>query len=173
MDRAILVLKRAADMGVTLTFGAIVVTFGANIVARYVFSRPIIWADELVVVLLLWVTFLTAAFVTQEREQVVFDLVYQRFGLRGRRTILIIGSVLLAAIFAAAFPAIVSYTLFLWRERTNVLEWRLDAVYSCFFIFIAVTVLRRLWTAFRLVGSDWRRCVDEIEGREPGGEGSP
>jgi TRAP-type C4-dicarboxylate transport system permease small subunit len=172
MERAILVLKRVADMAVTLAFGAIVVTFGANIVARYVFSRPIIWADELVVVLLLWVTFLTAAFVTQEREQVVFDLVYQRFGPRGRRAILILGSVLLAGIFAAALPAIVSYTLFLWRERTNILEWRLDAVYSCFSIFIAVTVLRRVWTAFRLVGSDWRRCADAIEGREPG-EGAP
>jgi TRAP-type C4-dicarboxylate transport system permease small subunit len=172
MERAILVLKRAADMAVTLTFGAIVVTFGANIVARYVFSRPIIWADELVVVLLLWVTFLTAAFVTQEREQVVFDLVYQRFGPRGRRAILIVGSALLALILAAAFPAVLSYTLFLWRERTNVLEWRLDAVYSCFLIFIAVTVLRRLWTVVRLLGSGWRDCIDELEGREPG-ESSP
>ena len=60
-------------------------TFGANIVARYVFSRPIIWADELVVVLLLWVTFLTTAFMTQEREQVIFDLSTSASAPRCRR----------------------------------------------------------------------------------------
>ena len=106
MSRVSEILRRAAEFVAALIFGAIVVTFGANIVARYVFSRPIIWADELVVVLLLWVTFLTAAFVTQEREQVIFDLVYERFGPRGRRVILITGSTLLVAILGAALPAI-------------------------------------------------------------------
>src|SRR3954453_7751104 len=112
MSRMIKAMRRAAEFVAALLFGAIVVTFGANIMARYVFSRPIIWADELVVVLLLWVTFLTAAFVTQEREQVIFDLVYERFGPRGRRAILIAGSTVLVAILAAALPAILSYTLF-------------------------------------------------------------
>lgn len=150
-----------------LMFGAIVATFGANIVARYVFARPIIWADELVVLLLLWTTFLTAAFVTQEREQVVFDLLYERAGPARRRWMLLAGSALLALILAAALPAIVSYTAFLWRERTNVLELRLDVVYSCFALFIAVLVLRRLVIVARLLGRDWRQAVARIEGRAP------
>jgi TRAP-type transport system small permease protein len=157
-------MKRAAELLVALLFGGIVLTFGANIVARYVFSRPIIWADELVVVLLLWVTFLTTAFVTQEREQVIFDLVYERFGPRGRRAILIGGSGLLVAILTVALPAIVSYTLFLWRERTNVLEWRLDIVYSCFAIFMVVLVLRRIVLIVGLLGPAWPDSIKAIEG---------
>ncbi len=155
---------------VALLFGAIVVTFGANIVARYVFSRPIIWADELVVVLLLWVTFLTAAFITQEREQVIFDLIYERFGPRGRRVILITGSTLLVAILGAALPAIFSYTAFLWRERTNVLEWRLDLVYSCFAIFIVALIVRRLVLIARLLTKDWNQALGAVEGRDEPGE---
>jgi TRAP-type C4-dicarboxylate transport system permease small subunit len=164
MRRAGQIIKRAAEITVALLFGSIVLTFGANIIARYVFSSPIIWADELVVVLLLWVTFLTAAFVTQEREQVIFDLVYERFGFAGRRVILIAGSALLGTIMVTALPAIISYTLFLWRERTNILEWRLDVVYSCFSIFIAVLVLRRFTLIVGLLATDWKSSVREVEG---------
>jgi TRAP-type transport system small permease protein len=170
MSRVSEILRRAAEFVAALLFGAIVVTFGANIVARYVFSRPIIWADELVVVLLLWVTFLTAAFITQEREQVIFDLIYERFGPRGRRVILITGSTLLVAILGAALPAIFSYTAFLWRERTNVLEWRLDLVYSCFAIFIVALIVRRLALIARLLTKDWNQALGAVEGRDEPGE---
>jgi TRAP-type C4-dicarboxylate transport system permease small subunit len=162
MSRVSEILRRAAEFVAALLFGAIVVTFGANIVARYVFSRPIIWADELVVVLLLWVTFLTAAFITQEREQVIFDLIYERFGPRG--------STLLVAILGAALPAIFSYTAFLWRERTNVLEWRLDLVYSCFAIFIVALIVRRLALIARLLTKDWNQALGAVEGRDEPGE---
>lgn len=167
MTRATAFVRRSAEWVVALLFGAIVLTFGANIIARYVFSRPIIWADELVVVLLIWVTFLTAALVTQEREQVIFDLLYERLSPAGRRAMLILGSALLAGILAAALPAVISYTAFLWRERTNVLEWRLDKVYSCFALFLVVLVIRRLALIVGLVRADWRDALARIEGRDP------
>jgi hypothetical protein len=63
-----------------------------------------------------------------------------------------------------ALPAIISYTLFLWRERTNILEWRLDVVYSCFSIFIAVLVLRRFTLIVGLLATDWKSSVREVEG---------
>jgi len=158
-------LQSLAALISALLFGAIVITFGANIVGRYVFSRPIIWADELVVVLLVWSTFLTAAFVTQEREQVIFDLLYERTGPSTRRIMLLVGAALLVAVLGAALPALVSYTAFLWRERTNILEWRLDAVYSCFCLFVAALIVRRLILIARLLGRDWRATIRAFEGR--------
>lgn len=166
MNRAMSAVRTGAEWISALLFGAIVVTFGANIVARYVFSRPIIWADELVVVLLIWVTFLTAALVTQEREQVIFDLLYERLGPSGRRTMLIAGSLILCAILVAALPAMISYTAFLWRERTNVLEWRLDRVYGCFAFFLVVLVIRRLALIVGLLRADWRATLASVEGRD-------
>ena len=171
MTRATAIVRRSAEWIVALLFGAIVLTFGANIVARYLFSRPIIWADELVVVLLIWVTFLTTALVTQEREQVIFDLVYERLSPAGRRVMLIVGSALLAGILAAALPAVISYTAFLWRERTNVLEWRLDWVYSCFAFFLIVLVVRRFALIVGLLRADWQHTLAAIEDRDaPAGD---
>lgn len=162
MRRALERLHALAAAVSTLLFATIFVVFIVAIVARYVFARPLPWADELNVVLLLWLTFWTGALVTREREHVVFDLVYERFGPGGKRAILLAGALGFAALFLAALPTIWDYVAFLWRERTPVLEWRLDYVYSCFALFIAATVIRLLWTAALLLGRRWRDAVADI-----------
>lgn len=151
----ILRLERLAELVAAALFGGVVVVFGANIVGRYAFSRPIIWADELVVVLIMWSTFMTAALVIREREHVCVDLLYEHFGPQGRRAMLIAGSIGLLAIFGAALPGIAEYTSFLWRERTAVLELRLDLVYACFTVFIGAVIVRRLVLLARLLGRGW------------------
>lgn len=152
-------LGSVAEVVSAVLFAAIFVIFIAAITARYVFNRPLPWADELNVILLLWMTFWTGAFVTRDREHVVFDLVYERLGGEGKRAMLLVGAVGFGAFFAAALPTIWGYVAFLWRERTSVLEWRLDYVYSCFALFIAVTVQRLAWNAAILCGRSWRRVV--------------
>jgi TRAP-type C4-dicarboxylate transport system permease small subunit len=163
--------RQAAAFVSAMLFGAIVVIFGANIAGRYLFARPIIWADELVVVLLLWSTFITAAFVTREREQVIFDLVYDRCGPHGRRRMLLAGAFALIAIFGAALPGILSYTAFLWRERTSVLEWRLDYVYACFAMFVVALLIRRVALVVGLLRPGWQATIGELEGRDSPGAG--
>jgi TRAP-type C4-dicarboxylate transport system permease small subunit len=156
-------LERLAELFAAVLFGSVVVVFGANIVGRYVFSRPIIWADELVVVLIIWSTFLTAAFVVREREHVAVDLLYEHVAPQRRRAMLIAGSFVLLAIFGAALPGIVGYTSFLWRERTAVLELRLDVLYACFTIFIAAVVVRRFLMLIRLVRSRWEDELRKLD----------
>ena len=58
------------------------VLFLAGIFARYVLSTPLVWSDELIMVIFLWVVFLTEAFVITEREQVTFDGIYDLVGER-------------------------------------------------------------------------------------------
>jgi TRAP-type C4-dicarboxylate transport system permease small subunit len=156
-------LGAAAEAVSTLLFAAIFVVFIAAIAARYVFNAPLPWADELNVVLLLWLTFWTASFVTRDREQVVFDLVYARCGPQGRRGMIFAGSLALGLFFLWALPTIWDYVAFLWRERTSVLLWRLDWVYSCFALFIAATVARLLWTAAQLATRRWRAALPDEE----------
>jgi TRAP-type C4-dicarboxylate transport system permease small subunit len=160
-------LRRIVEAAVITLFAVMVTVFGASIAARYVFDRPIIWADEVLVLTMVWCTFLTGALLLEEREQVVFDLVYERCTERGRRIMLIAGSALLAAILAAALPQIVSYTRFLWRERTNVLLVRLDLAYACFAFFIAAIVVRRLFFIARLLGANWKGELAKIDPAAP------
>jgi len=50
----------------------------------------------------------------------------------------------------------VDYTLFLWRERTDMLGMRLDFVYAIFPFFFAVIVVRLLLSIRRLLGPHWQ-----------------
>jgi TRAP-type C4-dicarboxylate transport system permease small subunit len=156
-----------------LLFAAIVVVFASNIVARFAFNRPILWADEVLIYLMIWCTFLSIAFVVREREHVAFDLVYEQFSPGGRRVLLIVGALLTAAIFAAASPAMLDYIRFLWRERTSILDVRLDIAYSVFGVFIVMLIASRLLMAFRLMGRDWTTTLDDIEGRDKASHSAP
>lgn len=155
-------LRRVTEGVVVALFALIVAVFAFSIASRYLFNRPVIWSDEVLVLAMVWCTFLAGALILTEREQVVFDLFYERCTPQGRRVMLILGSLLLAAILSMALPAIVSYTRFLWRERTNVLELRLDFAYACFVFFIVAVIVRRLIIVLRLIGSQWRAQLEEI-----------
>lgn len=151
-------------------FALIVAVFAYAIASRYLLGRPVTWADEVLVLAMVWCSFIAAALLVSEREQVVFDLLYERCAPAWRRALLIAGSLALAGILLAALPALIDYTLFLWRERTSVLELRLDHVYACFPLFIAAVILRRLVLVARLLGCNWRAAMAEVE---PPRAGSP
>jgi TRAP-type C4-dicarboxylate transport system permease small subunit len=156
-------LRGLAALVVVALFALIVAVFAYAITSRYAFARPVIWADEVLVLAMVWCTFITGALLIEEREQVVFDLVYDRCPVALRRIVLLSGAVLLVGLLLAALPAIIDYTLFLWRERTSVLELRLDVAYACFALFIAAVIVRRLVLVARLLGNGWRDALAELE----------
>ena len=81
--RALRVLAKAAEAASAAAFAAMFVLFLVGIFARYVLARPLAWTDELIMVIFLWLVFLTEALVIEEREQVTFDGVYDLMGERG------------------------------------------------------------------------------------------
>ena len=147
-------------------FAAMFVLFLAGIFARYVLGRPIVWADELIMVIFLWMVFLTEAFVLTEREQVTFDGIYDLVGERGRRIIQALGALLVAVMFLVALPTVYDFVRFLWRERTNALQWRLDIVYSCFAVFWISVIVRAALKLVRLAGPKWRDQVAVVRADE-------
>ena len=153
------VFTKAAEVLSTLAFAAMFALFLAGIFARYVLGKPLAWSDELIMVIFLWVVFLTEAFVITEREQVTFDGIYDLVGERMRRFILAAGSLAIGIMFLIALPTVFDYVRFLWRERTNALQWRLDVVYFCFVIFWIAVVVRALLKLIRLAGPNWRDDV--------------
>ena len=155
-------LNRGAKFAEWLSVGmffAIFVLFIAAVVMRYVFVRPIEWADEFILILFLWTTFLTEALVLTEREQVTFDVVYDMCGPAGRRGIGLVASVVVCAMFLAALPTVFGYIMFLWRERTPVMEWRLDIIFSCFMVYWVAVCVRAIAKFSALCGARWQTHV--------------
>jgi TRAP-type C4-dicarboxylate transport system permease small subunit len=150
---------RSAEVLSTLAFAAMFVLFLAGIFARYVLGKPLAWSDELIMVIFLWVVFLTEAFVITEREQVTFDGLYDLVGERARRAIQAAGALAVGSMFLVALPTVFDFVTFLWRERTNALQWRLDVVYFCFVIYWASVIVRAAFKLARLAGPNWRNEV--------------
>ena len=154
-------LRTGAEWVTTAMFFAIFVIFLAGIAARYLFSAPISWSDELSMILFVWCIFLTDALVSRDKDQVAFDILWSKASPAGRRVIGLAQTALFGLLFAAAFPTVVDYVLFLWREHTYALEWRLDLVYACFVIYIAMVIVRLIAKFIAFAGPDWRSHVSD------------
>ena len=143
--------ESAAAAVSALIVGGLFLVLLAGVFARYGLGRPLAWADELAVVLFVWLVFWTSAFVLRTREHVAFDVVYELLPPRVQRILIVTGAATCAALLAYSWPKIADYIAFLWRERTPVLQWRQDWIYVCFTIFIAMAALRFAATAIDAV----------------------
>ena len=158
MNGAVRALEKAAEaVGVAL-FAAMFATFIAGVAMRYA-GRPLTWSDEFCVVLLLWSTFWAAAFVVKLSEHVTFDILYEAAPRGGRRLMAIVAAVGFGALLLAALPATYGYVAFLTREVTPTLRLRLDYVYACFPLFLAVIGARLIWRGGQLARRDWDQWV--------------
>jgi TRAP-type C4-dicarboxylate transport system permease small subunit len=156
MARAIAWLGRAAQLAGSLIFACVFAVFIYKIFMRYAFDRPIPWADEVSVILFIWVIFWANAFILREREQITFDLVYRLLPPSGQRAAALLRTLVVGGLFAAALPTVVDYIAFLWREHTAVLMIRLDYVYACFGLFVFMVAVRACIELARLAGRRWR-----------------
>jgi TRAP-type C4-dicarboxylate transport system permease small subunit len=149
-------LRRLAGWIACAMFAAVFVIFNYKIFTRYFEHDEAVWADEVLVILFIWIIFWANAFLVRNREQITFDLVYRLFPAAAQRYIALARVVLVGGIFAWALPGSLDYIGFLWREHTPVLNLPLDIVYSCFGIFLVAVIVRSTASAARLLGPDWR-----------------
>jgi TRAP-type C4-dicarboxylate transport system permease small subunit len=152
-------LRGAAATVPALLFASVFVIFNYKIITRYLEHDEAAWADEVSVILFIWIIFWANAFVVRDREQITFDLVYHRLSNRWKRGFALARLLLIGGIFAWSLPGSLDYILFLNRERTPVLDLRLDFVYSCFGLFLIAVVVRSAWAAIGLVGPRWRSYI--------------
>ena len=140
-------------------FAAVFIIFVFKIGLRYIGHDSMAWADEVSIILFIWIVFWANALILRERDHIRFDLIFVLLPPGGQRAMAVARALLLGAIFAWALPATLDYILFLWRERTAVLLWRLDLVYLCFPLFVAAVVVRALADLALLAGARWRTAL--------------
>lgn len=160
--------RRVAAVVAALSIGIVFALFVTGVAMRYLFNRPQSWIDESVTLLAVWSTFWTAAFVLKWPEHISFDIIYAHVSASMQRLFLLVGLIAFCALMLAAMPGMIDYTMFLWRERTDSMQLRLDWVYAIFPLFFAVIIIRMLVSIRKLVSSEWRREVAEWSGEAPG-----
>jgi TRAP-type C4-dicarboxylate transport system permease small subunit len=158
--------KRLADAVSTLSLGVVFILFIYGVGMRYLLNRPVSWTDEAVTVLTVWSVLWTGAFVLRWSEHISFDIVFVNLAPKQQRLMLLVGNVAFVILMLAALPGMVDYTLFLWREKTDMLEMRLDFVYAIFPIFFIAIAVRQLLSLWRLMSPSWQAELARWTGDE-------
>lgn len=152
-------LRRGAEAVGVAIFTALFVAFLLQVLFRYALNRPLGWTDEVSLVFFAWAIFWACAFVVPWREHVSFDLVYRAASPPGRRVLGLLGAVIIFSLTAAALPATIDFVAFMARERTPVLGWRYDYVFTCFALFLGALAVRAAVQIACLLGRRWRDHV--------------
>lgn len=148
-------LDRAVETAVGLLLLALVVTAFAQVVARYVFSRPFAWVLELDILLMVWATFLSGYVGVRRDSHLRVDYFLERMTLRNRRRALLLGRLLAMAFVAVlgvkSFDVIramdgISFTAI--PLGMDVLYWSLPVGSGLMLLALALGLV-----------SDWRRPV--------------
>ena len=143
-------VSRCIEALTVAMFALVFIAFIYKIVMRYAAGDAVAWADEVSVVLFIWMVFLANGFVLEDRHQIAFDLIHRNLSACAQHAIEIVRGLLVCGIIVYALPGAIDYTAFLWRERTPVLRWRLDIVYACFALFLLAVVARSAWRLIAL-----------------------
>jgi TRAP-type C4-dicarboxylate transport system permease small subunit len=149
-------LRQIADWVASAMFAAVFIIFNYKIFTRYFEHDEAVWADEVLVILFIWIIFWAQAFIVRDREQINFDIVVRLLPAQGKRIAALMRNILIAGIFLWALPGSLGYIGFLWREHTPVLNLPLDLVYSCFGLFLIAVIVRSLVSVGQLLGARWR-----------------
>jgi TRAP-type C4-dicarboxylate transport system permease small subunit len=75
-------LMAAEKVAATLLLVAVTLLVVAQVVARYVFDRPLFWTDELARYCYVWLSFVASIAVTAGRSDVVIDVIDRFVGAR-------------------------------------------------------------------------------------------
>jgi TRAP-type C4-dicarboxylate transport system permease small subunit len=137
--------QKAADAIGGGLFLTLFIVFVVQVTARFGFNKPLAWTDEAAVILYIWVILWAAAFVVPEREQVVFDLVWNSVNRRTRQVMRIAGNLLMGALALCAIPASWDYVHFMAREGSPVLGLPLMWVFLPFVLLLLALVARSAW----------------------------
>ena len=147
--------KKAADTLGGIIFLCLFLTFLVQITARFGFNKPLPWSDELAVILYLWAILWAAAFMVPEREQVVFDLLWNSASVGTRRVMRIVGNLMIGGLALVAIPASWDYVHFMAREGSPVLGISFMWIFLPFVLLLIALVIRctwAIWNAVRGIG---------------------
>lgn len=151
--------KRFAETLIVVIFGVMFVGFIVQIVSRYVFNAPVAWSLEICLIAYLWVVFWTCDILINERQHIVFDVLYNLTTPTRKRRLAIFTSGSLAVVFLIAIPSTFDYIKFLSHRRSMSLHVPMQLVYGCFLVFVIAVVVSALIRLWRLLRPGWEQYL--------------
>ena len=149
--------KNVTEGVAAAAFALMFAAFTIQILSRYVLNMPVAWSLELCSIAYVWVVFWSCDLLASERQQIVFDVIYQAIKPKTRRWIAIFNTATLAVLFLAALPGTLEYIWFLRRRASMMLQIPMHLVYLCFAVFMIAVVVGAVLRLRRLCGASWQQ----------------
>ena len=149
-------------LGVTLLLSVLLIC--ANAFARYVLHAPIIWAEEVLGYILVWVVYLGAVDVTRDGGHLSMDLISQSLKPRWRRVVELLGNLVFLAVCALiTYQAIGTIPKFNYYSQVaglpvNVLHTVIPVSFALMFLLVAARCIRIVFMADE--GSEQRQASE-------------
>ena len=150
------ILHRGAELVSAGLFALLFGAFMVQVFTRYVLNDPVNWTLELCSLAYVWGVCFTAGALVREREHIAFDMIYQQVRPGLRRWLAFASTAIIAVLFVAGLPGTVDFVTFMARIRTLALHIPFNIVFSCFVLFLVLSVLFGVVRLKRLLGPDWR-----------------
>lgn len=141
-------LVTAEKLASTLLLVTIMGLICAQVLARYLFNRPLFWSDELARYCYVWLCFVAAITVTAGRSDVTIDLIDRFVGPRGQKVVKVV-----AWLIVVATCALLVHGSFQWVMKTALLKspalgmpmvWLYIVVWGCFIMMALHTLVNIL-----------------------------
>jgi TRAP-type C4-dicarboxylate transport system permease small subunit len=152
----------------TLILVGVLLNF-ANVVGRYLFFRPIMWAEEVLVFIMVWCVLLGATIVTWEGRHLRMDAFYNLAPPRARRalnaftTLVFLGVAIFVLVQSLAVTSLIARN----GQRSVVAEIPMAVPYAAIPVSFALIVLFILWRFRTFVRAD----LQAVAGSESNGGG--
>ncbi len=138
-----------------LILAGVVLNF-ANVVGRYVFLAPIIWAEEVLIFIMVWCVMLGATLVTWENQHLRMDAVHHLTPPRVRRWLNLVATA--AFLLAGAFVLVQSLHVLALAagtgQRSVVADIPMVIPFAAIPVSFAIIVGMLVWRFRRFVRSD-------------------
>lgn len=119
-----------------------------NVVLRYAFNSGIAVSEELSRWLFVWLTFLGAIVALNERAHLGTDTLVSRLSVRGKKTCLVVGHVLMLFICWLLFKGSLDQVKINWSSTSAAMEVSMAIFYGCGMVFAvsgAVILFNDFW----------------------------
>lgn len=140
-----LVLRDVVEIYIPVTsFVIMFLVFILQIFCRYVLRQPLQWAYEVTVSCYLWTVVLGACLAQRSNSHVVFTLIYDKMGIKGKAITSFLGNALIAFAMIYSFVDSVEFIDFMKMQRTSVLKIGLNFVYMPYIAFMVMITIYML-----------------------------
>jgi len=118
-----------------------------NVISRYVFSKPFSWGEEVSVLTLVWMVFLSQGILERNNDQLRLTIIYRLIGIKVQSILNIIRSVVTVFLSSYLFYAGINTVIrnFHFKINTQAMNFPYWIVYLVLPIFFAIITIIRIF----------------------------